>query len=88
MRNRFLQLMKSLHSGSEKYFFAGQITNIKLFKTNHSPDAACIQTKIFSYCISVADTSSVRSTVFYLKVVSANFKVYGMNVFSVPDNDS
>ena len=80
--------MKSLYSVSKKNLFTGQITNIKSLKINHGFNATCIQTKIFAFSISIADTHSVRIAVFFLKVISTNFEFYGMNVFSVSDNNS
>ena len=80
--------MKSLYSVSKKNLFTGQITNIKPLKTNHGLDTACIQAKIFAFSISIADTLSIRIAVFFLKIISTNFKVYDMNIFSISDNNS
>ena len=41
-----------------------------------------------AFSISIADTHSIRIAVFFLKVISTNFEFYGMNVFSVSDNNS
>ena len=80
--------MKSLYSVSIKNLFTGQITNIKPLKIYYGLNATCIETKIFAFSISIADTHSIRIAVFFLKVISTNFEFYGMNVFSVSDNNS
>ena len=80
--------MKSLYSVSKKNLFARQITNIKSLEINHGFDTVCIQAKIFAFSISIADTLSIRIAVFFLKIISTNFKVYDMNIFSISDNNS
>lgn len=80
--------MKPLHSVSKKNFFTEQIANINPFKINHSVDAGCIQTKIFTFSISIADTLTIRIAVFFHEIISTNFKVDGMNTFPISDNNS
>lgn len=80
--------MKSLYSVPKKNLFTGQITNIKPLKTNHGINATCIQTKIFAFSISIADTHSIRIAVFIFKVNGTTIKVNGMKVFSISDYNS
>ncbi len=47
-----------------------------------------MKAKIFAFSISIADTLSIRIAVFFLKIISTNFKVYDMNIFSISDNNS